>query len=166
MQGRNQNRLKKSAKNPKIKKVKFFGHNKLVYILIPRSLKLQRKQWTTTLKKTLAWFKIILVFETLFRPRSWISAKKSEGKSGFFEKSLISRGCISVASGRFGMSRHSRSISWLQFVDLCGFWPSTTRANHRNPQYKNWFWWKIAFTTPPLGCRGSLAVRLSGLPSP
>ena len=46
------------------------------------------------------------------------------------------------------MSRHSRSISWLQFIDLCEFWPSTTRANHRNPQYKNRFWWKITFTTP------------------
>ena len=58
--------IQNTEKSPKIKKVKNFDHNKLVYILISRSLKLQRKQWATTLKKTFAWFKIILRFETLF----------------------------------------------------------------------------------------------------
>ena len=46
--------------------------------------------------------------------------------SGFPQKLLSSRGHNFFATDPFGMSRHSRSISWLQFVDFCGFRPVRT----------------------------------------
>ena len=72
------------------------------------------------------------------------------GFPGFSRKWLSSRGRSSVATGRILMSRHSRSIYWLQLFDFCGFSPDSDSAGHHKLRYKKRILRKSVCTTPTL----------------